>query len=101
MKDYLIILAGSPRGGEETWNSMYKYVKEPLNADLAICCSDRWNQDTSLFKKQTMYGHLKKWKIILPNIMKKILMVHGWTILIWEKIQDYILQVQYILYLKI
>ena len=51
MKDYLIILAGSPRGGEETWNSMYKYVKEPLNADLAICCSDRWNQDTSLFKK--------------------------------------------------
>ena len=24
MKDYLIILAGSPRGGEETWNSMRK-----------------------------------------------------------------------------
>ena len=49
------------------------------------------------YSKQTMYGHLKKWKIILPNIMKKILMVHGWTINM-GKDTGYILQVQYILF---
>ncbi|MDC3103215.1 hypothetical protein OA408_00430 [Acidimicrobiaceae bacterium] len=51
MKDYLVILAGSPRGGDDTWNSLYKYVVNHLDADLALCCSDRWNQDTSLFEK--------------------------------------------------
>lgn len=49
--DYLVILAGSPRGGERTWNSLYKNVLEPLNADLAICCSDKWDQNISLFKR--------------------------------------------------
>lgn len=51
MKDYLVILAGSPRGGESTWSSLYKYVVNYLDADLAICCSDKWNQDNSLFEK--------------------------------------------------
>ena len=51
MKDYLVILAGSPRGGEDTWSSLYKYVKEPLDADLALLCSDKWNQNSSLFQK--------------------------------------------------
>ena len=32
----LIVLLGSARGGEETWKSMYKYLLEPLSADLAI-----------------------------------------------------------------
>ncbi len=50
MKNYLVILAGSPRGGERTWKSLNKYVLQPLNADLAICCSDKWDQDISLFK---------------------------------------------------
>ncbi|MAR64468.1 MAG: hypothetical protein CMB83_00855 [Flammeovirgaceae bacterium] len=50
-KNYLVILAGSPRGGEKTWHSLYRYVLEPLNADLALCTSDKWNQDISLFKK--------------------------------------------------
>ena len=51
MKDYLVILAGSPRGGEDTWSSLYKYVKDPLDADLALLCSDKWNQNSSLFQK--------------------------------------------------
>ena len=34
---YLVILAGSPRGGERTWGSLDKYVLKHLNADLAIC----------------------------------------------------------------
>ena len=42
MKDYLVILAGSPRGGKSTWKSLHKYVLKPLNADLAICLSDKW-----------------------------------------------------------
>ena len=60
LKDYLVILAGSPRGGEDTWESLYKYVIDYLDADLAICCSDRWNQEISLFKKA-------KFKWIFPE----------------------------------
>ena len=60
LKDYLVILAGSPRGGENTWNSLYKYVVDYLDADLALCCSDLWNQDISLFKKA-------KYKWIFPE----------------------------------
>ena len=51
MKEYLVVLAGSPRGGEETWSSLYKYVVNYLDADLALCCSDKWNQEISLFEK--------------------------------------------------
>jgi hypothetical protein len=50
MKNYLVILAGSPRGGERTWKSLNKYVLQPLDADLAICCSDKWDQNISLFE---------------------------------------------------
>ncbi len=61
LKDYLVILAGSPRGGEATWSSLYKYVVDYLEADLAICCSDKWNQDISLFNKA-------KYKWIFPEL---------------------------------
>ena len=60
LKDYLVILAGSPRGGESTWSSLYKYVTNYLDADIAICCSDKWNQDISLFEKA-------KYKWIFPE----------------------------------
>ena len=60
LKDYLVILAGSPRGGESTWSSLYKYVTDYLDADLAICCSDKWNQNISLFEKA-------KYKWIFPE----------------------------------
>lgn len=60
LKDYLVILAGSPRGGESTWSSLYKYVVDYLDADLAICCSDKWNQNISLFEKA-------KYKWIFPE----------------------------------
>lgn len=53
VKDYLVILAGSPRGGEKTWSSLKKYVIDPLDADLAICTTDRFNQDSSLFEIAT------------------------------------------------
>ena len=50
VKDNLVILAGSPRGGEKTWTSLKKYVLDPLNADLAICTTDRFSKSNSLFK---------------------------------------------------
>ncbi len=36
MKDYLILLAGTPRGGIQTWKSLIKYVKNPLDCDIAL-----------------------------------------------------------------
>ena len=50
MSKKIVILAGSPRGGEETWDTLFKYV-EPLNADLAICCGVDINQNSSIFQK--------------------------------------------------
>ncbi len=51
MSKYLTILAGNPRGGEKTWESLYKYVIDHLNSDLAICTGDKWVSDISLFDK--------------------------------------------------
>ena len=42
MKKYLIILSGSPRGSEYAWKSLIKYVKQPLNADLAVSYGDKY-----------------------------------------------------------
>ncbi len=50
MKEYLVILAGSPRGGVSTWTSLDKYVVKYLNADLAVCTGDKLVVDNSLFK---------------------------------------------------
>lgn len=48
---YLVVLGGSPRGGEKAWNSMYKYVKEHLKADLAICTGRKWLNNQSFIDK--------------------------------------------------
>ena len=48
MSKYLTILAGNPRGGEKTWESLYKYVTQPLEADLAICCGNNISKSSSL-----------------------------------------------------
>lgn len=46
----LIILTGNARGGEETWESMYKNLMLPYNADLSICFGKTDNHN-SLYKK--------------------------------------------------
>ena len=52
MSKYLIILAGSPRGGEQTYNSLYKNVLNNLSADLAVCTTeDYYDEKISLFDK--------------------------------------------------
>ena len=51
MKDYLVVLTGSPRGGEVTWNYLYKNVLNVLDADLALCTTDKFLENNSLFQK--------------------------------------------------
>ena len=52
MSKYLVVLAGSPRGGELTYNSLYRNVVDHLSADLAICTTQNYYDDKiSLFSK--------------------------------------------------
>ena len=63
MNKYLIVLAGSPRGGEKTYISMYKNVKEHLKADLAICTTeDMYDDKISLFDKSDYQWILKNYE---------------------------------------
>ena len=49
MKNYLVVLTGLPRGGEETWTTLKKNVLEPLDADLAICTENNIDKSTNLY----------------------------------------------------
>lgn len=51
MNKVLIILAGSPRGGNKTWDSFIKNCKTPLNADLALCTTEKFISDNKLFQE--------------------------------------------------
>ena len=51
MNKTLTILAGHPRGGEQTWNSLYKNVLTPLESDLAICTGSKWLNGQSFLDK--------------------------------------------------
>ena len=44
-------MAGNPRGGSRTWNSLIQNVINPLNADLAICTSEKFYQKSVLTKE--------------------------------------------------
>ena len=50
-RKYLTVLAGSPRGGELTWQSLYRNVLDPLNSDLAICTGNKWLDSQSFIKR--------------------------------------------------
>lgn len=51
-KKYIVVLAGSPRGGVKTWNSLLENVIDHLNADLAICTTDNYfDEDNILFQR--------------------------------------------------
>jgi hypothetical protein len=54
----LVVIIGNHRGGEETWHTMYKYLLQPLDADLAL--ADNTFDDNSLCKKAKFL-----WKINL------------------------------------
>jgi len=51
MDKYLLVLAGLPRGGEQTWKTIFKHVINPLQADLAICTGTDIDKSSILYKK--------------------------------------------------
>ena len=67
---YIVVLAGSPRGGKATWNSLIKNVLQPLDADLAICLADD-ALDETLLKDTAKYiwtfEEPKNWKDYYSN----------------------------------
>ena len=50
-KKYLTILSGSPRGGEKTWESLYRNVLNVLDSDLAICTGSKWIKAQSFVRE--------------------------------------------------
>ena len=67
---YIVVLAGSPRGGKATWNSLIKNVLQPLDADLAICLAED-ALDETLLKDTAKYiwtfEEPKNWKDYYSN----------------------------------
>lgn len=47
----IVVLLGNARGGEQTWSSMYKFLLEPMSADLALLFGDNEDKEISLYKR--------------------------------------------------
>jgi hypothetical protein len=47
----LTILMGNARGGELTWETLYKNLLEPLNSDLALCFGETQEKSSSLYSR--------------------------------------------------
>lgn len=47
----LVILLGNARGGEETWQTMYRHLLTPFNADLALLFGAMEDKTASLYSK--------------------------------------------------
>ena len=63
MNKYLVILAGSPRGGQKTYESLIKNVCDYLPADLAVCTSiDMLDESLLIFQKADY-----KWILDIQN----------------------------------
>ena len=60
MSRYLIILSGSPRGGNRTFNSLYKYVLDYLSADLAVCTTENYYSEDNLLFSEAKYKWILK-----------------------------------------
>ena len=58
----LVILIGNARGGEETWTSMYKYLLEPYNADLALCFGEVKEKTSSLYQRAKYIWEIPEYK---------------------------------------
>lgn len=64
MSKYLVILAGLPRGGKTTWNTILKNLVKPLNADLAICTGNDIDKNSILYKEsdyQWLFNEYENW----------------------------------------
>jgi hypothetical protein len=47
----LVILIGNARGGEQTWESMYKNLLDVYSADLALCFGETKDKSSSLYSR--------------------------------------------------
>ena len=56
----LVVLLGSARGGEETWNTMYNYLLNPFSADLALLFGKTKDNSSSLYKKAKYVWELEE-----------------------------------------
>jgi hypothetical protein len=66
----LVVLLGSARGGEETWNSMYNYLLNPLSADLALLFGKTKDHSSSLYKKARYIWELEEYSNWLDYFKK-------------------------------
>ncbi len=51
MEKTLTILIGSARGGEETWETMYRHLLAPYKSDLALCFGESDDKSASLYDR--------------------------------------------------
>ena len=58
----LVILLGNARGGEETWNTMYKYLLDHLNADLALLFGKTDDKSSSLYQRAKYIWEIEEYK---------------------------------------
>lgn len=61
MEKTLIVLIGNARGGEDTWETMYTNLKEPFNADLALCFGETSDKSSSLYKNAKFVWEIKEY----------------------------------------
>ena len=62
MSNYLVILAGSPRGGKKTWKYIFKYVVDHLDADLAVLTTENYITNNILFEKADYIWSVKNYE---------------------------------------
>lgn len=74
----LVILQGNARGGEETWNSMYKYLLEPLKADLALLFGKTNDHSSSLYRKCKYLWELEEYNNWRQYYEKNFPKSHRW-----------------------
>jgi hypothetical protein len=61
MEKTLIVLLGNARGGEDTWNTMYKNLRDPYNADIALCFGKNDIKTSSLYQNSKYIWELDEY----------------------------------------
>ena len=68
------LLAGTPRGGIQTWKSLIKYVKNPLDCDIALVYGHIFEMPKYLLnhsKFDWQFEEPENWR----DFMKKIFLI--------------------------
>lgn len=80
----LTIIIGNARGGEETWQTMYRHLLAPYNSDLALCFGATDSKESSLYRRAKYVWEIpefKNWREYYEQIFPE-----GWDrILVHQK----------------